>query len=73
MATTAVDRELTAAVQRYWLNFAATGDPNAAALPGWPVFERSDPRVQQFGDEVRTVPAPEPGLCAAFEAWLEER
>lgn len=72
MPATALDRELTATMQRYWLNFAATGNPNAATVPDWPVFERPHAPVLELGDSVRTIAAPEPALCAAFEASLQE-
>jgi len=31
-----IDRELSGAVQRYWTNFAKTGDPNGRGLTAWP-------------------------------------
>ena len=69
MTTTDYDLELSALMQRYWINFAATGDPNADGLPEWPLFRRPDPQVLELGDEIRQVPAIEPGMCAAFEEW----
>ena len=71
MATTDYDRRLSALMQRYWINFAATGDPNGSELPAWPLFERADPLVMELGDNVGPVPAIEPGLCRAFEQWIE--
>jgi para-nitrobenzyl esterase len=67
MTTTDHDLELGALMQQYWINFAATGDPNGDGLPEWPLFERPDPRVMELGDEVRQIPAVEPELCGAFE------
>ena len=68
MTTTDLDRDLSALMQRYWINFAATGDPNGEGLPEWPMFERPDALVKDFGDEVSTISALEPELCATFEA-----
>ena len=69
MTTTPYDLELSAAMQRYWINFAATGNPNTDGLPEWPLFERPDPVVLELGDSIRRIPAPEAGLCSAFEDW----
>lgn len=71
MTTTDYDRRLGALMQRYWINFAATGDPNSDELPPWPLFEPPDPAVQELGDSVGPIPAIEPELCAAFERWAE--
>jgi para-nitrobenzyl esterase len=69
MTTTQHDLELSAAMQQYWINFAATGNPNGNALPEWPLFESPNPVVLELGDSIRQIPAPEPGLCLAFEDW----
>jgi para-nitrobenzyl esterase len=69
MTTNQVDQALGEVMQRYWINFAATGNPNGMGLPAWPLFERPEPQVQELGDEIRAVPAIEPEMCASFEAW----
>ena len=68
MTTTDWDLELSALMQQYWINFASTGNPNGEGLPDWPMFKRPDPLVQEFGDEVVTVPATEQEMCTSFEA-----
>ena len=34
----AADRQLAETMSSYWLNFAATGDPNGGELPAWPAY-----------------------------------
>ena len=67
MTTTTTDVALTEAMQTYWVQFAATGDPNADTVPQWPRFRGPDFPVQELGDTVRTISAPEPELCRLFE------
>jgi para-nitrobenzyl esterase len=73
MTTTGYDIELSAMMQRYWVNFAATGNPNGFGVPEWPQFKRPELQVLELGDAVRPIPAIEPELCAAFEAWNDNR
>ena len=37
----------------YWLQFAATGDPNRRGLAEWPRYEPRSDRYLEFGDSVR--------------------
>lgn len=73
MTTNDTDLELTATMQKYWINFAASGNPNGDGLPEWPLFARPSALVQELGDAVRTIPAIEPEMCASFEAWNANR
>ena len=36
------DRQLTALMQPYWVNFAKSGNPNGDGLPTWPVYGDDD-------------------------------
>lgn len=67
------DRSLQRIMQRYWVNFSTTGNPNGDTTTDWPRFASPDLPVQELGDTVMTVPAPEPELCALFEDGLAER
>ena len=72
MTTTETDRALQEAMQSYWVTFAATGNPNSKATPQWTMFFGDLPLVQELGDSVSWKAAPEPELCALFEAWHAE-
>ncbi|MDH3547209.1 MAG: carboxylesterase family protein, partial [Gammaproteobacteria bacterium] len=72
MTTTETDLALEETMQRYWVQFATTGDPNSPDTPTWPRFAAPDYPVQELGDTVFAKAAPEPELCALFEAWHAE-
>ena len=59
-AWTAKDHELASAVQRYWTNFAKSGDPNGTGLPRWPMFDRERAMVMDVGPELRAAALMDP-------------
>jgi para-nitrobenzyl esterase len=44
------DREYSAMMQQYWLNFAKTGDPNGGKLVKWPKFDATNRAYLDFTD-----------------------
>jgi para-nitrobenzyl esterase len=46
------DRKLSDAMTSYWVNFAATGNPNGANLLKWPSYNAKDDQALEFGDQI---------------------
>jgi para-nitrobenzyl esterase len=62
------DRALSAAMTRYWVNFAATGDPNGGGLPAWPRFQPGTATTMLLGDDISVGDVPEPQILAFWQA-----
>jgi para-nitrobenzyl esterase len=52
------DRKLAEAVSAYWVNFAATGDPNGRGLLKWPAYHIANDQVMGLGDKIELEPVP---------------
>ena len=46
------DRVLSDQMASYWVNFAATGDPNGEGLPEWPAYDAVSDTALEFGDAI---------------------
>ena len=49
------DHALARAMSGAWVQFARSGDPNAANLPRWPRYEKSTDQHMDFGAEIRAA------------------
>jgi para-nitrobenzyl esterase len=47
---TEIDERISNQMQKYWTNFAKTGDPNGNGLPVWPKFDTNSRAFIQFTD-----------------------
>jgi para-nitrobenzyl esterase len=50
------DEQLSNQMMAYWINFAASGDPNGPGLPRWPPYRADQPEAMIFGPATETGP-----------------
>ena len=69
-----VDANVSDHIERYWTNFAKTGNPNGDSLPQWPKFE---PTARAFIDLTASGPVAREGLrreaCDLFIENIERK
>jgi para-nitrobenzyl esterase len=56
--TQEVDRKLADAMSSYWVNFAATGDPNGMDLPPWPSYSPGTELAMGLGERIAVIELP---------------
>jgi para-nitrobenzyl esterase len=52
------DRRVTELMQAYWLQFAATGNPNREGLLSWPRFDNATPSVMRLTADPELIEVP---------------
>ena len=52
------DRQLSALLVGYWVNFATSGDPNGPGLPAWPLYRTDPSKVMELGDRIGPIDEP---------------
>lgn len=71
--TSPADLKIRDAMIGYWINFAATGNPNKSGLPEWPAYTSTDDRSLLITDDIETVQhfrqAKLDAIDAVMEAW----
>ena len=67
----AADRRLARTMSSYWVNFAATGDPNGAGLPPWPTYTRDGEAYLILGPTVEASSGLRPAQLDFWDRRLQ--
>ncbi len=70
---TDTDTALSAAMRGYWVQFAATGNPNRGGLPPWPVFDPETDRHLELSSAIRPGTGVDTEGAALWEALEANR
>ena len=70
---TDTDTALSATMRAYWVQFAATGDPNREGLPAWPAFDPETDRHLELSSAIAPGTAVDTAGAALWEALEANR
>ena len=73
MAWTDLDRKIADQVSSYWVNFAATGDPNGKGLQKWPAYRAADDQALGIGDAMTVIQVPHKAALDFLDVWVEKQ
>ncbi len=68
---TDADRKLADEMSSYWVNFAATGNPNGKGLPAWPAYNEKSGQAMVFGDTASVGTQIEPAILSFYDAYYK--
>jgi para-nitrobenzyl esterase len=64
------DIKVSDLMQRYWINFASTGDPNGPGLPHWPAFDERAQTAMIFDQTASARRLPNADRIESFDRYL---
>jgi len=67
------DKKVSDELSTYWTNFAKTGDPNGAGVPGWPAFTDANQQVMNLNDPSHPVPVPHADQLKVLDGYFAWR
>ena len=73
LPTADADRTLSAAMMRYWVNFARDGNPNGDGLLAWPLFDNGTRSIMRLDAPLQTIAHPEHPLCEVLAPDVANR
>ena len=70
---TEADMQLSETMRAYWVQFAATGDPNREGLPAWPAFDAGSDEHLELSATVASGAGLEVAGAALWQAYESQR
>lgn len=67
------DFALSETMQKYWVNFIKTGNPNGEGLPEWQRFNDDQTKVLEFGEKVSMITDPNLELYALLDKYQAKK
>ncbi|HXA36947.1 MAG TPA: carboxylesterase family protein [Steroidobacteraceae bacterium] len=67
-----VDRRISETMQRYWVNFINSGNPNGAGLNDWPSFTPTDPKFMVLDSSFRAQTLMDDAKMSLFDDFLRQ-
>ncbi|HYL35693.1 MAG TPA: carboxylesterase family protein [Bryobacteraceae bacterium] len=64
------DRKLSDTLSSYWVNFAATGDPNGKGLPRWPAYQEKSDLALNLGDQIQAAEIPHKAALDFLDGFI---
>ncbi len=66
-----VDKKLADIMSSFWVNFAATGNPNGKGLPEWPAYSvKKGEKTIVLGDTVMVGPQIDPAMISFYDSYF---
>lgn len=69
----AVDQQLADAMSDYWVQFAASGNPNGGENPIWPKYTTESQEFLEFGDRIETGTGIRTDYCDLYDELQQIR
>jgi para-nitrobenzyl esterase len=65
------DEEISSALANYWVQFAATGNPNRDGLPAWPQYDPATDQCLLVNDKIAVVESYRKARLDVMDAFME--
>lgn len=66
------EKHMAQIMERYWINFVKTGDPNADGLPYWSTYKQNEATVMYMHEGFHLTPAPNQKQMDFWEDYFKE-